>query len=51
MAASAATPSTMDDENKSSRPRLVRVSRHAIRHVHGERSQCQTDFIYTTPLK
>jgi hypothetical protein len=46
MAASAATPSTMEDENSSSRPRLLRVSRHAIRHVHGETSQRQRYFIF-----
>jgi hypothetical protein len=46
MAASAATPSTMEDENSSSRPRLLRVSRHAIRHVQGETSQRQRYFIF-----
>src|ERR1035441_9251497 len=36
MAASAAMPRTIEQENKASFWRLVRLSRHAIRHVHAE---------------
>jgi hypothetical protein len=30
----AATPNTIDDENRRSLPRLRRLSRHAMDHVH-----------------